>query len=110
MSSKRAVRPRAPVVVAPLAVSQLNCEAVAGINARRFLDWLAAHPAIPRARVGKLVLVEASVLLAHLAELATGGDERDDGDRDDERDDKPANVTPDTVDGVLAALGRRRTA
>ena len=66
----RRLRPPAPIVVAPLAVSQLNVEAVAGINARRYLNWLASHPEVPRARIGRLAIVEASVLLAHLGDLA----------------------------------------
>lgn len=54
----RPIRRRPPVVVAPLLVSQLNCEAVGGIDARRFLEVL-PRLGVPIAKVGKLRLVDA---------------------------------------------------
>lgn len=97
------MRPREPVAVYPIAISQLNCEAVAGINPRRFLDWLAAHPKIPRARIGRLAIVEASVFLAHLAEISACA-----GVEPVERAEPDDDEVPETVDGVLARLGLRR--
>jgi hypothetical protein len=98
---------RAPVVVAPLTVSQLNVEAVAGINPRRFLEWLAANPSVPRTRVGKLVLVEAGALLARLSELAASDGEAAAPSLDGQPD-NDADLA--SVDAVLRACGRRRTA
>lgn len=108
-SQRRQTRPRAPIAVAPLTVSQLNIEAVTGINPRRFLEWLGANPSVPRTRVGKLVVVEAGALLTRLAELAapTG----DSSDLAAVLDDQPDDDTDlASVDAVLKACGRRRTA
>ena len=46
----------APINPETVAVSQLTCERVLGIDARRYLDHLRSHPEIPRRRVGRLVV------------------------------------------------------
>jgi hypothetical protein len=98
---RRKLRSRAPVAVAPLLISQLNSEPAAGINGDRFLDVVRSRK-IAHSRVGKLVLVEAEVLLDALRHLPL---EREDALDTSEPSEQ---LEPSTVDGVLQALGRRR--
>lgn len=97
----RQLRPRPDVVAAPTHVSQITCTALLGIDPRRYLDLLLAHPEVPRAAIGKLRVVALDDLRALLARLATS----DDSAPAEVRDDAPA-----TADAVLAAIGMRRSA
>jgi hypothetical protein len=97
----RKLRSRPPPSITPVYVSQLTVEALVGINPRRYLDLLAAHPNVTRAEVGKLRVVALEDLRALLARLSdTSTAEKPSSDVDDE----PAASTDD----VLAQLGVRR--
>jgi hypothetical protein len=92
-----------PVVPALLFLSQLTCLAAAGVSPRRFLELLAAHPEVPRACVGKLRVVSVEdfrALLARLSKAAT---------TETSVSEEPTDDEPTSADGVLAALGLRRT-
>jgi hypothetical protein len=93
---KRALKKRSPVVVAPLLVSQLNCEPLCGIDARRFLELLPRLD-ISVAMVGKLRLVDAEEFRACLAAQSAPS--------------VPADLArqPESVDEALALIGRRLT-
>lgn len=99
---KRQTKPRLGIAPAPVAISQLNCVQVVGIDPRRYLELLVAHPEVPRSVVGKLRVVAVEdftsllVALRFSRPLATDIVE----DADDE--------TPTTADAVLAELGLRR--
>jgi hypothetical protein len=102
---KRAVKPRAPVVVRPAHVSQLNCEAILGIDPRRFLELLVprcAHVSI----VGKLRVISVEDADDALRSLATDSSELAATEVDVNGDDDEIG----TADDVLRRLGRRRTA
>jgi hypothetical protein len=99
----RNLRPRPAVAVAPLAVSTENSLAVAGVPPRRLRELLAAHPEVPRARAGHLTIVTAEDFFALLERLrvvdeSAGPASTDEGD----------GAQPETVDGVLRALGKER--
>lgn len=105
MSERRRMRPRDRSLMAAVAVSQLTIEAVVGIDPRRYLELLAAHPELPRTSVGRLRIVPLDGLqdlLAHLAVSAAPAGE--DGGEDD------GEPSPLTADTVLARIGLRRTA
>lgn len=76
--------------VAPVAVSQANCEAALGIPPRKHLD-LVRELQLPHTRVGSLLLVRLDDYLAALARRTVAGTE-------------PANDAP-SIDDVRAALG-----
>jgi hypothetical protein len=93
---KRSLRPPSAISVAPIIISQVNCEASFGRKPWRFLGVIVEHN-IAHRRKGKLVLVEASTLLAHLAPPKT----------------EPETVlltasADDEAARVLAVIGRRR--
>lgn len=100
--SKRNTKPREPVQLAPIAVSQLTCLAVLGIDERRFRETFGDHP--KATRVGKLLVLDVADVrdaLRSMRSTETANDaapsaevEPDDGPRD--------------VDDVLARLGRQR--
>ena len=56
--ARRNLKPRDPVIVAPVLVSQLTCLSLLGIDPGRYLA-LVARLGLPHRRVGKLVLVDA---------------------------------------------------
>jgi len=87
-------------VVRPVAVSQLTSEPILGVDARRFLRLLRQHPELPRARVGKLVIVP----LAALERLLWARSETETNSPGP----TPASA-PEDVDAVLEQLGKRRT-
>jgi len=100
---KRELKVRAPVVVRPSHVSQLNCEATIGIDPRRFLEVLLPHCAHV-ATVGKLRVVLVEDADEALRELSKSSAE-------------PAAVEeavdddgPQDADDFLRRLGRRRSA
>lgn len=107
MTAPRKLRPRPPVSTNPVYVSQLNCAALFGIDPRRFVELLREHASeLTITKLGKLRMVAVEDLRVLLARLALA----DEPDRSDAT--KPAvtcDETPETVDGVLAAIGRRRT-
>lgn len=76
--------------VAPVVVSQSNCEAALGIPPRKHLD-LVRELALPHTRVGSLLLVRLDDYLAALARRTVATVE-------------PANDAP-SIDDVRAALG-----
>jgi hypothetical protein len=100
---KRELRPRAPVVVRPTHVSQLTCEAVLGIDPRRYLEVLVPHCAHV-ATVGKLRIISLEDAEEALRALSKSSAEPAATDNAVE-DEGPA-----TADEFLSRLGRRRTA
>lgn len=98
----RILKPLPPIAVRPTTVTQLTCLEMLGVNARRFLELLAAHPDLPRTRLGKLAVVRIEdwdrwvVLHASVADDAVR-----DGDRD-------ARDQPESAEAVLAQLGLRK--
>jgi hypothetical protein len=96
---KRSLRPPTAIPVAPILISQVNCESACGLKPWRFLQLIVEHN-LPHRRLGKLELVEAAVLLETL------------------RAEKPRDcpqpseaMTADTeADRVLRAIGRKRVA
>jgi hypothetical protein len=99
--TERKTRPRPPIVTAPLSITQLNCLPLTGIDPRRFLEFTATHR-VPRTRIGKLVCVDAEDFRRAIHQHGVV----------DAHDDRPAFVReerqPETVDEVLALIGRRR--
>jgi hypothetical protein len=104
----RKLRPRDPVATMPVTVTQLTCMPILGIDARRFLDFVASSK-VPHAKIGRLRVVDVVVMREHLARASSvaadaPGDQVDDDDLDED------DAAPETPDGVLARIGRRRTA
>lgn len=89
---------RPPVVVSPLLISQLNCEPLCGIDARRFLELL-PRLNVTVAKIGKLRLVDADSLRSSILAQTSCAPSRDAVD---------LARQPETVDEVLAMLGLRR--
>jgi hypothetical protein len=85
--------------VAPLAITDLTCAALIGIEPRVFREWLVSA-AVPFIRIGRRVIARADHVLAALAgdaaSTATPGDVEDD-------DSQPTSEAE-----VLAAIGLRR--
>jgi hypothetical protein len=104
-ATPRRMRTRPSVAVAPLAISTENCLAVGGITPRKLREALAAHPDIPRSRLGHTLLVEPAHFHELLERLRVGDDEAEGLDDHDEDDDAPR-----TVDDVLARVGLERVA
>lgn len=98
---KRATKPRDPIATAPTHVSQLNVTPIVGIDARRYLDLLVAHPEVPRAAVGRLRIVALEDLRSLLSRIATTSTTETAVDTD--TDDAPM-----TADAVLSRIGMRR--
>lgn len=104
----RELRPREPIATVPSHVSQLNCTPILGIDPRRYLEFL-REARIPHARVGKLRIAELHVLRDRLQKLATST-RVDVAAVDDEQEYALVEVDeeqPESVDAVLAKLGRR---
>lgn len=100
MSTKRPTKRRDPVSAAPLSVSQLTALPLLGIDARRYLQLLAAHE-VPHAKLGKLrvaMLDDVRTILRELAAVPEGA----------QRDGNEEAPQPETGDAVLAAMGLRR--
>lgn len=103
-STKRKMRPRDPVASVPTSISQLTSLVNAGIDARRFLEFVRTHK-IPATKVGKLVVVDAGDLrqalrdaaLVHVEELTPDTTSEDDDD----------NLL--SADDVLRKIGHHRT-
>jgi hypothetical protein len=95
----RAIKPRPAIAVAPVAISDLNCEAVGGLKPWKFRALLATHTDIPRSRDGHTLIV----LVAHFYELL-------DRLRVDANAAEPVDVPDDdqpmSIDDVLARVGR----
>jgi hypothetical protein len=96
---KRELRPRTPIVVAPLAISTENCIAVGGLVPHKFRAAADRFPDIPRSRLGHTLLMQPE----HFAELlerlrVDAGAEHAVGDDDD--------AQPTTAAAVLRELGR----
>ena len=53
----------------PVIVTQRTCDAVLGVSRRWFLDYLQAHPEVPRAQLGRQTCVRVDDWLAHVAAL-----------------------------------------
>jgi hypothetical protein len=97
-------RPRAPVAMRPSFVSQENCAAILGVNARRYLERV-----VPRCKdrvisVGKLRLIAIDDAEAALRGLAASA-----GTSSDDEGDEPQERQPQTTEEVLAMLGLERT-
>ncbi len=104
----RRLRPRANVSPAAIAVSQLTVLAMTGIDPRRFLELMRQHAEVPRARVGKLVVVELGHLMELLGRLALDPAASNRFDADDDAGGDDDDDQPSDVDSELARLGRKR--
>jgi hypothetical protein len=82
-------------------VSQRNVEPLTGIDPRRYLELLAAHPTIPRACVGKPRVVAVDDLRALLTDLAAT-------EADDEPEPRADDDQPESADAILELVGVRR--
>jgi hypothetical protein len=96
----RALRPRQPVVVAPVAISTENCLAVAGLQPRKLRELLDEHKDIPRSRAGHTVLVAIEDFRQLLDRMRVG--ETGEDVASDERDEDE----PRSVGDVLRRAGR----
>ena len=102
---------RTPRAVAPVRaafVSQLTCEAVLGIDSRRFLEVLVPRCGRHVSKVGKLRVVPLDVaerVLRAMAEEQRAANDSDDGKAERA---PVVDVVPETVDGVLAKMGYER--
>jgi hypothetical protein len=98
--TKRNLRPKPAVVVAPISFSDETCFAVVGVTPRRLRQLIERHT-IPHARDGKRVIVDADDWRRAMASLAAGGGApaNDLVGHDDDQ--------PTSADAVLAKLGRR---
>jgi hypothetical protein len=105
---KRALRSRATsaLALAPVTVSDLTAPAVFGFaDGRPFREFLVREH-VAHARVGHRVFARVEDVADALARVARttaeqGEETREGGDE---------SSTPDTVEGVLRVLGKRRTA
>jgi len=104
MTTPRPRKPRPPVVVRPSFVSQDSSPALLGLCRRKFLDVLVPKCACDVVRVGRTVLIPLDVAEAALRALSPGREDGTDSKADDD------NVTPISVDAVLAKVGMRRSA
>ncbi len=98
----RTLRER-PLSIVPLLVTQLNCEAVIGVNGRRYLESIVPRFAGHVIAIGKLRAIPADVLLERLRGLPSPSAEEPIETADDDKQ-------PETADGVLRAIGLRRSA
>ena len=106
---KRELRPRAPVPIVPVCVSQITSAAILGVDERRFLELV-----VPRcervSRVGRLRLVEVEEALRALRSLSLPDGEESraesDGAATDDAEEEQGEFG--SVDDVLRKLGRRR--
>lgn len=101
----RRLRPRAPISTAPISVTQLTCLQILGIDERRYLDFVRQHN-VPCVRVGKLVVTEVAAMCAALRHLAL--DKRPDGAGAHAPDPSDADDDLESVDAVLARIGKKR--
>ena len=92
--------PDRQITVRPEAVSQLTCLAVLGIDARRYLEFVRAHPGLLRNKLGKLVVVRVDDFLAELRRSA--------GEPVELEAIEVLDEVPEDADAILASLGRRR--
>lgn len=101
--TRRPRRPRPPVITHPILVTQLNSLAVAGIDARRFLELIRERQ-IPHGQHGKLRFVDVDLLRETLLDSSVAPNGSDDGAdlASVEEDDDPRDV-----DDVLGVIGRR---
>jgi len=98
--TKRNLRPKPTVVVAPISFSDENCFVVAGVTPRRLRQLIERHT-IPHVRDGKRVIVDADDWRRAMASVATS-DAAPVNDVVGDDDDQPTSA-----DAVLAKLGRR---
>lgn len=98
----RALRPRDPIVIAAVLVSQENCLAVIGVNPQRYLEKIVPLCAGHVAELGKLRIIPVAVVLDAVRRLASmrTNDAAIDVEIADEH----------TTDSLLASVGMRRTA
>jgi hypothetical protein len=94
----RPIRPRAPIVAAAQFVSQLTCLVLLGVDPRRFLDLVVPVCRPDVVRVGRLRLVPLEVAVQAIRSMTT----EDEGAEPDDHDD---DGQPETVAGVLGAIG-----
>lgn len=100
---KRPLRQRPRVVVASVLVTQLNCEAVIGVNARRYLEIVVPLCNGHVVSLGKLRAIPVDVVLEKLRSRAID----DTGKTEPTFDDHEQFDTPDAV---LARIGMRKSA
>lgn len=100
----RPLRPRPAVAVVPLVITDddASCFPVVGLTARRLRELVHAF-AIPHARLRRRILVRVADLDAALVRHAVNSDEQGAGGPGE-----PCDPESDTVDDVLARVGRRR--
>ena len=99
-STPRALKPKSPLAVASLLVSQLTCLLLLGIDRRRYLELLVPLCRGHVTRLGKLRLIPLDVALAKLGELAI---DADDEPANDSSDAAEHDRQPETLTEVLAA-------
>ena len=121
-ATKRNIKPR-PQLASAVAVyvsDQTSLEIV-GLTNRQYRDFLARHRDIPRVHVGQRVLVEVADFRRKTRELADAGDPSSRGEdgapivrggglrlaNADDATDQGSPAQPETVDEVLAQLGKR---
>jgi hypothetical protein len=75
-------KPKPAIIVAALTVSTENCLSVAGLPPRKFRQALAAHPDIPRSRIGTTLIVTTEHFRELLARLASESSEEHAGEED----------------------------
>ena len=102
--SARRLLPRPAITAAPVVVSDLTCFDIVGLLPEQYRALLRRHPEVQRTVLGRRVLVRVDVVLALLDRLAS--------ETTADATTAPAveDDTPLTADGVLHALGMRRSA
>ena len=88
------------LIVTPVTVTDRTCAAVLGLEPRVYRE-LVVRERIPHARLGRRIVARIEDVLVAVDRLA-GADAVDAPEADDVDD------QPETVDAVLAALGRER--
>jgi len=104
MATTRTKKPRAPLAVAPLYISQETAPALLGITGRKFLEQVVPRCQGQVTRLGQTAMVPADVVVACLARLAANDGDDDQPDAQSVADDDE----PQGVDAVLRRLGKER--
>lgn len=114
MATPRQLRPRAPITATPIAISDLTSFDLLGLEGPAFRRFLSAH-AVPHVVSGRRVIARSTAITQKLDELAKTEADRDHVAIDESgpsvaselRRETRRETQPETVNGVLAMLGRR---
>ena len=106
MTAPRRLRPRqtASLSVAPVTVTDLSSPAVLGLEGRTFRELLVKKK-IPHTRLGQRIIARVDDVLAVLDRLA-----RESAEVEEPSEKPESDRQPETVDAVLAMLGKERVA